>query len=144
MQELIERIENASEPSRAMDALIEIEVRRWQAEASGLDEKHWATWHPVGNKGEVICGQGLTRYHPPTYTFSVDDAALLVPDNNAWTLGQNVHHLHWQASVNTLDGDGSPFSLGCSSATKTASLALCAAALRARLALRQGHRQTGE
>lgn len=137
MQELIERIENASEPSRAMDALIEIEVRRWQAEASGLDEKHWATWHPVGNKGEVICGQGLTRYHPPTYTFSVDDATLLVPDNKTWTLGQNVHHLYWQASVNGLE-DGSPVSWGSSSATKTAALALCAAALRARSQLRQG------
>ncbi len=63
-------------------------------------------------------------------------AASLLLNDEAWTLGKNVHHRYWQASVNVLDDDGAPQSLGCSNATKTAPLALCAAILRAKAAAR--------
>lgn len=132
MEKLIEMIESAASGGRNLDALIEVEVRRWQAYEVGLNDKQRAHWKPIGNKGEIICTQGITRYHPPLYSFNIDAAAELVPEGKAWTLGQNVHHLYWQASINATDDDGAPFSLGCSNATKTAALALCAAALRAR------------
>lgn len=70
----------------------------------------------------------------PRYTESIDLAATLVPADMAWTLGQNVHHRYWQASVNTLDADGKPIALGFSGHTelKSAAIALCTAAMKAR------------
>lgn len=56
----------------------------------------------------------------------------LVPEGIAFTVGQNVHHRYWQASVNALNDDGEPFSLGCSNATTSPARALLAAILRAK------------
>lgn len=67
----------------------------------------------------------------PTYTTSLD-AVMALANGRAFTVGQNVHHLHWVASVNALDEDGSPYSLGCSNAAKSAPRALLAAILRAK------------
>jgi hypothetical protein len=75
--ELIARLEAATEPSRALDAAIEVEVRRFQAYAAGLNDDQRAKWQPIGTKGEVC--EGGTRYHAPSYTFSVDIALSLLP-----------------------------------------------------------------
>lgn len=77
---LIERIEAATEGSRELDGLIECEVRRWQAYKAGLNDAQRSHWKPVGTKGEVIDEQGFTRYHPPTYSFSIDAALTLLPE----------------------------------------------------------------
>lgn len=130
MMDLIEAIEKSTEPSRSFDALIEIEVRRWQAFEAGLTDKTRARWVPIGDRGEVICTQGITRYHPPVYTFKIDDALALVPPGHDWR-------------VDTMTG--LPGAIVCLPNSwlshKTApmlrhgatpALALCAAALRAR------------
>lgn len=147
MTNIIEMVEKADGPNRMLDALIEVEVRRWQAEASGLDEKHWATWHPVGSKGEVICGQGLTRYHPPTYTFEIDHALLLVPTGWEWQVSNRAPKPHaGRAYINNKElhfaGMGgqtpNPKYRGDETTAATPALAMCAVALRVRSAMRQG------
>lgn len=102
---LAERVEGLDGPDRELDA----DIMR----ATGL----------AGLKAD---------YAPHPYTASLDAAMTLVPEGDSFTVGQNVHHGHWVASVNYLDDDGAPQSRGCSNACRTGSLALCAAALRAR------------
>ena len=72
------------------------------------------------------------RYVLP-YTASLDAALTLVPEGKAWTVGQNVHHWYWSASVNALDEDGAPKSIGWGGPSNSHALALCAAALQARM-----------
>jgi hypothetical protein len=72
------------------------------------------------------------RYVLP-YTASLDAALTLVPEGKAWTVGQNVHHWYWSASVNALDEDGAPKSIGWGGPSNSPALALCAAALQARM-----------
>lgn len=80
---LIERLSRATGGSREFDALIECEVRKLQAYALGLSDKVRAHWNPVGSKGEVICTQGITCYHAPMYSTSIDAAMTLVPEGYA-------------------------------------------------------------
>ena len=61
----------------------------------------------------------------------LDAAMSLVPSGDAWTVGQNVHHRHWVASINYLD-NGEPKSRDGSNCASTPALALTAACLRAR------------
>jgi hypothetical protein len=82
--ELAERVEKVTNGSRELDALIECEIRRQQAYALGLSDKVRSHWKPIGNKGEVIDDQGITRYHPRTFTFSIDDARTLIPEGRLW------------------------------------------------------------
>ena len=65
------------------------------------------------------------------YTASIDAAMRMVPDGLSWTLGQNVHHKYWLASVNYLDTEGAPACAGEGFSASTPALALTAAALRA-------------
>lgn len=69
---LLERVKELREPSREVDALIEVEIRRFEAYRVGLDDKQRAHWKPVGKRGEVE--EGGTRYHAPEYTRSIDAA----------------------------------------------------------------------
>ena len=101
--ELAEQCELAEWPDRSIDAAI---VRIVNPQATDLTE-------------------------PPFYTRDVDAALTLVPNGLKWTVGGNVHHGYWIASVNTLKSDGEPWCVGCSNATSSPALALCAAALRA-------------
>jgi hypothetical protein len=119
-------------PSRALDALIEVEVRRWQAYAIGLNDEQRAHWKPVGTKGEVE--EGGTRYHPPTYTFTIDAAMMLVPEGCAvrkeWLPAGSWParcFIHKDQSMPIHNEDFSFRAIG-----KTEALAVCAAALRAR------------
>jgi hypothetical protein len=61
-------------------------------------------------------------------------AIALVPEGRAWTVVQNLHHWHWQASINALNDEGTPTSIGFGGPCGWPALALCAAALRARAA----------
>ena len=141
MMNLIEAIERAKEPSRSLDALIEVEVRRWQAYEAGLNDKQRAHWKPVGDKGEVICTQGITRYHPPIYTFEIDKALLLVPEGWEWLVSNRAPKpLAGRAYLNNRQlhfaGLGgmrpNPKYKGDEVTAATPALALCAAALRVR------------
>lgn len=82
MDRLIAILADAKGPSRDLDALIEIEVRRFQAYAAGLNDKQRAHWVVFGNKGEIE--EGGCRYHAPTYSFSLDAAVKLIPDGWEW------------------------------------------------------------
>lgn len=137
MKDLIERLEKSEGPDRELDCLI---------------------WTAVNGKGQPMKTVAEPYYEPPRffcnpnpeinwigydllnvaerYTASLDSALTLVPEGLAWTLGQNVHHRYWQASVHNLDEDGRPQSIGYSSlqGNRTAPIALCAAALKARAA----------
>ena len=76
---LIEELEKAGGPDRMLDAKIECEKRRYDAYALGMGDELRSHWKPISPRGEVIDGQGLCRYHAPTYTFSQDAAATLLP-----------------------------------------------------------------
>lgn len=125
MKELIEKLQKAKSGGRDLDALVEIEHRRFEAYAVGLNDKQRAHWKPVGNAGEVE--EGGTRYHPPLYSFNVDDALRLVPEG-------------WQAILYTENGTAELYDATLAkrkgvrerAAAATLPLAICAAALRAR------------
>jgi hypothetical protein len=67
---LVDRVKGLRGPSREVDALIEIEVRRFEAYKVGLNDAQRAHWKPVGRNGEVH--EGGSRYHAPEYTRSID------------------------------------------------------------------------
>lgn len=80
----------------------------------------------------ILNGVGVGSYGAqPAYTASLDAAMSLVPSGLSWTLGQNVHHKHWLASVNYLNSDGAPACAGDGCSNSTPALALTAASLRA-------------
>lgn len=128
LTELTERLEKAKSGGRDLDALIEIEHRRFQAYEVGLTDKQRAHWRPVGNKGEVE--EGGTRYHPPLYSFNIDDALRLVPDG-------------WQAILYTENGTAELYATNMKkragirerAQSSTLALAICAVSLRARATL---------
>jgi len=125
MQDLIERLEKSKSGGRDLDALVEIEHRRLEAYAVGLNDKQRAHWRPVGTKGEVE--EGGCRYHPPTYSFDIDAALRLVPEG-------------WHAILYTENGTAELYNAKLKkrvgirerSQAATVPLAICAAALRAR------------
>lgn len=86
LRDLIDKIENAPSPNRLLDAMIECELRRFQAYDAGLNDKQRADWKPIGAKGEVQ--DGPTRYHAPAYTFQVDAALRLLPVGFYWRGGK--------------------------------------------------------
>lgn len=132
MKDLIEKLDRAAEPSRELDALIEIELRRFQAYEVGLSDAHRAKWKPVGNQGEIE--EGGTRYHAPTYTFSIDIALTLVPPHHIWQVKQGIEAcaIVWMLET---DYDDKPAPTGYS--TTFPALALCKAALLAREQLKR-------
>lgn len=122
MRDLISRIESATGPDRELDADI--------AKALGAKPTITVGHELLGNLREVPA-------HSARYTASLDAALSLVPEAMAWTLGQNVHHRYWVASINALNEEGAPYSRGMSDNKHGPALALCAAALRARLAMQE-------
>jgi hypothetical protein len=146
MMDLIEAIEKAEGPGRMLDALIEVEVRRWQAYEAGLNDDQRAHWKPVGTKGEVE--EGGCRYHSPTYTFEIDRALLLVPGGWQWQVSNRAPKpRQGRAYINNKEllfaGIGgqkpNPKYRGDETTAATPALALCAAALRVRSGLVSSH-----
>lgn len=132
MQELLERLEKSKSGGRDLDALVEIEHRKLEAYAVGLTDEQRAHWRPVGGNGEVE--EGGTRYHPPLYSFNIDDALRLIPDG-------------WKAILYTENGTAELYDAKLEkrqgirerSQAATLPLAICAAALRARFAVMQSN-----
>lgn len=133
--ELIARLEAATEGSRELDREIwlflgkplkEVEMAR-QMVAEGRGNEYL----PTGDERRLQADcTAQTCYWPVTQ--SLDAATVVVPAGLCWTLGQNVHHLYWQASVNELGRDGTPVCRGYSGPSNSAPIALCIAALKAR------------
>lgn len=151
MEQLIERLKAATGPDREIDLAIKIamdpagDIADATKHRRGLDGAEGYSWDIV--RGSVILEKYTSDgrcpfnagYQLPAYTASIDSALTLVPDGLAWTLGQNVHHRYWLASVNNLDDEGSPQSIGYSGlkGDPTPALALCIAALKARQSFTQ-------
>lgn len=126
---LIEKLEKATEGSRELDALIECEARKLQAYALGLSDKVRSHWNPVGSKGEVICTQGITRYHAPMYSTSIDAAMTLKPtDANCY--GVDIYDDHAEAYFGRNRVKEGHWLIEAEA--KTPALALCIAALKSR------------
>lgn len=130
LQDLIKRCSEAAASDRELDAAI------WLAVTPGATRNKGGYTHTATGRwcdiDETRDPTGRLIVVPP-YTSSLDAAASLAGDQ-AFSVGKNVHHGHFVAIINILDGDGCPVSIGTASA-KTAPLALCAAALSARLEL---------
>jgi hypothetical protein len=125
---LAERCEQAAGPDRELDAEIALAIG-YTREKKGRERIAW--WR--NPKGQQLGYDGWHNF-PPSFTASLDAAVTLVPEGRAWTVGQNLHHWHWQASINALNDEGNPTSIGFGGPCGWPALALCAAALRARAA----------
>lgn len=93
LRELADWLAKLTAPSRMMDALIECEKRRWDAHALGLGDAVRSHWRPIGSRGEVIDHQDITRYHSPTYTFTIDSSIILVPEKWTWQISNRAPDL---------------------------------------------------
>ena len=110
MDELIKRLESATEGSRELDAAIIM---------SGLHVS--MPDDPVG--------------WPPKFTTSIDAALTLVPAGRPWSITQQSSGVGYFADIAIKDDDGWWFEAdGPGSEAPTPALALCIAALRARSA----------
>ena len=143
LRALAERVAASTGPDRALDAAISAAVRldavpewarMWAGEWRGDDD---GTVHMIHGDGSL--GPHLKARK---WTVSLDAAMTLVPEGLAFTVGQNVHHRYWVASVNELDADGYPQSTGCSDASRSPALALTCAALLARASLIDSQTET--
>jgi hypothetical protein len=112
LEQLIERLERAREPSRALDGLI---FKATQEKLGDVwSEEIGDVWHRQDPEDRVA-------YDPPPYfTGSVDAALTLVPEGDGWSVQGNTNVSH--AMVGSYSGYGS-----------SPARALSAAALRARL-----------
>jgi hypothetical protein len=126
---LAERCEQTAGPDRLLDA--EIALTQDYTFAQRYPERRQWWRRPDGRR----VAHDPRKDYPPNYTSSLDAALTLVPEGRAWTVGQNLHHWHWQASINALNDAGNPTSIGFGGPCGWPALALCAAALRARAVL---------
>lgn len=118
-QELIARIEAASGPCIGLDADIEVATGKWS-------EHHYEAWQRYQECGEAVNPPMWVPVNPNRYTASIDAALTLVPEgHDKWAVsGRNaavvqsnskaVTHTNWTYAA-------------------TPALALCAAALKARM-----------
>ena len=112
---LIERLEKLTSPDREVDDLIGAAVFRTE---------------PVG---PFSPGSKVDK-RLPRYTASLDAVIALVErelPGMAWTLGQNVHHRYWVASLNRLNDEGAPESIAWGQSNQPV-IALLLALLRAK------------
>lgn len=129
IEALIQRVEAATGPDRELDAQL------WLSLTPGATRKtthvtHWLRPYDIDETRDET-GRLIIV---PAYTSSIDAAVALADRtllSKSWTLGQNVHHLHWSASINKLDEEGRPDCMAYSGACRSPALALVAATLRA-------------
>ena len=77
MTDLLARLKKAECGSRELDALTEVEKRRFDAYAVGLNDDNRAYWKSSANGGVYDSG---AAYEAPHYTTCVTSALTLVPD----------------------------------------------------------------
>ena len=130
LQELITKLEKATEPDRELDAIIAI--------ASGIKHRSRHTTSGI-NKGrewlvDSHAGVETWKHHPPAYTSSLDAALTLVPEGAVWSV-QTDYELPGRAHINHLipiadERLRPPSNFNVDGATPA--IALCIAALKAR------------
>lgn len=137
MRELLTKLEHATSGDRTLDALIEVEVRRFEAYRVGLNDEQRAIWKPVGDKGEVE--EGGSRYHSPAYTFSMTEADRILPwpyhpcaTFSMKVIQNGIHDHHYCTAEFTWP------STECQGRGRTPELAMAICGLRA---IEEGHRQ---
>lgn len=137
LQRLVERIEAATGPDREIDALVHFTVNRrwvgripcWPPEKVYRPDMETGLYMAIEGKGYMY-GDSV-----PTYTASLDAALLIVPDGMLWMLTntgiQNRKEPDFTKATalvsNWRDMDTDE------TQAETPALALCAAALRARI-----------
>lgn len=110
--ELIARIESATGPDRELDCRI---------------------WCAVERQNFDVCRQVVPNFGEwlaPSYTASIDAALSLVPDGHQWSLSECAMPDRYYAGLGSRKASGRSFVAQAA----TPALALCAAALKARLA----------
>jgi hypothetical protein len=134
LEALLARVLEGTEPDRELDAEIEafLTGRVTHPRNPGYTFEPQDPEWKLARLADSPFISRASRPAPP-YTASLDAALTLVPEGKAWTVGQNVHHWYWSASVNALDEDGAPKSIGWGGPSNLPALALCAAALQARM-----------
>jgi hypothetical protein len=134
LEALLARVLEGTGPDRELDAEIEafLTGRVMHPRAPGWTFEPQDTEWKLARLADRTFISRACRPAPP-FTGSLDAALTLVPEGKAWTVGQNVHHWYWSASVNALDEDGAPKSIGWGGLSNSPALALCAAALQARM-----------
>lgn len=110
-------------------------ITRLEAATEGSIELDRLIW-------EAVAGEKARKLElPPCFTISLDDAISLVPEGYAWRIGK-IHHGYtrdvkffvFEASVSFQAGPGAPIERYYRHG-KTMTLALCIAALKARIAM---------
>lgn len=148
IEELLSRLEALQGPDRALDADI------WLACVPGVTRKQWSYIHEAsGRKCEIDETRDAAGYLVivPTYTKSLDAALMLVPEGSygfafPWFYSEYsdygkpcvfwraaVHKPIWEKATPTLAGDDWFERAECNENMLTPAIALCIAALRARL-----------
>jgi len=118
MNDLIKRLEEATEWSRELDADIYEAMGNTVFRAYGVMPVRDKDFGPI-----------------PAYTFSLDTAVTLVPEGIAWTVSKLFNNRFWASCDDPEDYDNS---WAVSAEKPTPALALCIAALRARLVMENG------
>lgn len=120
--QLIARLEEATEGSRETDAAIEVTKRALDARDAGLTPEQAAQWRHLGD-GWV--GDYHTKYMAPRYSTSIDAALTLVPEGSYLrTQSSRDRQTNW-AWVEMAKNESVAIS-------KTLALAVVTAALKAR------------
>jgi hypothetical protein len=142
LKELAERVEKASRPDRALDALIASRLRippdgapDWLVNWFG----HYAPMSGADNIGRVAAihdnGREGVNWEAAPYTGSIDKALTLVPEGCVWALNfASMATIMKPGPNGVLDGrivGQWPHDQSEAEQTTTPALALCAAALRA-------------
>jgi len=124
---LIERLEKLTGPDREVNEAI---YKHFNPEYADFVQGRGGLVHP--GDGEDV--RVLSSVRAPYYTASLDAVIALVErelPGMAWTLGQNVHHRYWVASLNRLNDEGAPESIAWGQSNQPV-IALLLALLRAK------------
>jgi hypothetical protein len=131
---LAERCEQAAGPDRELDAIISATLDGYTA----IEERHGG-WIVATGKGVMERSLGLIdpgkhsrnftpqHHDTPAYAASLDAAMTLVPEGMLWTVEQ------WANGATASVARTRPYESGKRYHAATPALALCAAALRARV-----------
>lgn len=137
LSSLIERIEKSEGPDRAADALIGAAIR-WLPQDGQAWLRDWrGDFGPMPRMtGRIAAfhdnGDPAVHWEAPNFTASLDAAVTLVPEGWYWRAGHGVLWPGW-AHLNLKHPDHCDRGDEHSAHAETPALALCAAALRARI-----------
>jgi hypothetical protein len=136
LAKLIKRLEKATDPDRWLDAavVVALDIRPdWLKNARGelwVDDRGAVLFRDECFKRRGPGNPSLREKDVPEYTASLDAALTLVPDNTPWMLTRYSNATIWAEVGEEWQHQGA-----------TPALALCIAALKARVALACAERE---